>query len=93
VEEAEQSMESVVAETSEEYDFLEVERQLEAEMQEAAEALEFERAAMLRDQIIKLRQEQGKAVGKSPAKSSQKKKNARRNGPQNIFSKDSPFFL
>jgi len=93
VEEAEQSMESVVAETSEEYDFLEVERQLEAEMQEAAEALEFERAAMLRDQIIKLRQEQGKAAGKPLAKSSQKKKNVRRNGPQNIFSKDSPFFL
>ncbi len=36
------------------YDVLEVRRQLEAEMQAAAEALEFERAAMLRDQIYKL---------------------------------------
>ncbi|MBO7741158.1 MAG: UvrB/UvrC motif-containing protein, partial [Victivallales bacterium] len=41
----------------EEFDFMEIERQLEGEMHAAAEALEFERAAQLRDRLFKLRRE------------------------------------
>ena len=37
-----------------EYDLVEAKRQLEEEMQAAADALEFERAAMLRDQLFRL---------------------------------------
>ena len=44
-----------MAETGEDYDINEVIHQLEQEMLEAAEALEFERAATLRDQIKDLR--------------------------------------
>ncbi|HSR88244.1 MAG TPA: helicase-related protein, partial [Pontiella sp.] len=51
---AEDTVELAVAETGEDYDITEVIRQLEQEMMEAAEALEFERAAVLRDQIKKL---------------------------------------
>ena len=40
-----------MAETGADYDVNEVIHQLEQEMLEAAEALEFERAAVLRDQI------------------------------------------
>jgi excinuclease ABC subunit B len=42
---------------TDEYDFIEIERQLEEEMHAAAEALEFERAASLRDRLFKLRKE------------------------------------
>ena len=50
-ESAEETVELAVAETGEDYDINEVIHQLEQEMLEAAEALEFERAAVLRDQI------------------------------------------
>lgn len=63
-EEAERTVESMVKDAPEgDYAVLETLRQMEAEMQEAAEALEFERAAMLRDQIFAL-----KKVKKSPSK-------------------------
>ena len=50
---------SVVRETGEDFDVLEVLRELEEEMQEAAQSLEFERAALLRDQITELRKRAG----------------------------------
>ena len=53
-EEASKKETSVLREGSSRYDVQEVLRELEAEMLEAAEALEFERAAMLRDQIKEL---------------------------------------
>ncbi|MBN2684569.1 MAG: UvrB/UvrC motif-containing protein, partial [Pontiellaceae bacterium] len=54
---AEEAVELVVAETGENYDVNEVIHQLEKEMLEAAKALEFERAAALRDQIKELKSE------------------------------------
>ncbi|MBN2163602.1 MAG: excinuclease ABC subunit UvrB [Pontiellaceae bacterium] len=54
-ESAEETVELAVAETGADYDVNEVIRQLEKEMLEAAEALEFERAAALRDQIKELK--------------------------------------
>ncbi|NLX25429.1 MAG: excinuclease ABC subunit UvrB [Lentisphaerae bacterium] len=54
---AEETVESAVMETGEDYDVNEVIRQLEQEMLEAAKALEFERAAALRDQIKELKTE------------------------------------
>ncbi|MCC5845532.1 MAG: excinuclease ABC subunit UvrB [Verrucomicrobia bacterium] len=47
--------ESVLRETGEAYDVHEVIREMEGEMMEAAKALEYERAALLRDQIMELR--------------------------------------
>lgn len=61
--EAEKTVMSVVAESPENYDVTTVIDQLEREMLEAADALEFERAAMLRDELKLLRGERGK-VGK-----------------------------
>ena len=55
-ERADEVVSSVIAETGGDYNVTETIRHLEEEMQTAAEALEFERAAMLRDQIIDLRQ-------------------------------------
>jgi len=70
---AENVEQGMVAETGESYDVLEVIRQMESEMVEAATSLEYERAAMLRDQIKELRTalptgESGsaKAKGKKP---------------------------
>ena len=54
-EEAEKTVADAVCESQEEYDVLEVVRQLEQEMQQAADALEFERAAEIRDRIRKLK--------------------------------------
>jgi excinuclease ABC subunit B len=54
-EEAERTVADTIGEEEGIYDVLETIRQLEQEMQEAATTLEFERAAMLRDQIIKLK--------------------------------------
>ena len=51
--------ESLVAESGGDVDTLEVIRELEEEMQEAASKLEFERAALIRDQINKLKKESG----------------------------------
>jgi excinuclease ABC subunit B len=50
---------AVVAETPEKYDVRRALSDLEREMIEAAEALEFERAAMLRDEIRELRRQEG----------------------------------
>ena len=50
-EKADEMVSSVIEESGGDYDVTEVIRRLEKDMQEAAEALEFERAAMLRDQI------------------------------------------
>ncbi len=93
VETASNAAEMVVAESSVDYDVLAVEQQLEAEMQEAAQALEFERAAMLRDQLFKLRGQEGK--GKKGGASGQAARAGRRKTrhPGDIISKDSPFFL
>jgi len=49
-----------------EYDRTELLAQLEAEMMEAAEALEFERAAALRDRIAELKGDQPQTAGKGP---------------------------
>jgi len=57
-EEAEDLVESVIEEAGGDYSFTETVQRLEREMKEAADALEFERAAMLRDQIRKLRAEE-----------------------------------
>ena len=56
-EEAEETA-MAVCEDSAEYDVNEVIHQLEAEMLEAAENLEFERAAVLRDQLKELKKDQ-----------------------------------
>jgi len=50
---------SLVAESGEDLDVLGVIRELEEEMQEAASKLEFERAALIRDQINRLKKESG----------------------------------
>ena len=55
--EAEKVVEAVVAEEGADYDMVEAIRQLEEDMYAAAEALEYERAAMLRDRVAKLRTE------------------------------------
>ncbi len=54
---------SVLRESDGDYDVNEVLRALESEMRQAADALEFERAAMLRDQILALQEHAGVASG------------------------------
>jgi excinuclease ABC subunit B len=66
--EAEEQVTRVVAEAGQDYDVVETVRQLEKEMLEAAEALEFERAAMLRDQIRTLQDPAAPAAGAGTAK-------------------------
>ena len=83
-EESERQVASIVAETGEDYDVVETRHQLEEEMHAAAEALEFERAAMLRDQIRKLE-------GGTPVKTARKPQRGGSEGM--ILSKESPFFL
>ncbi len=56
-EKAEQVVAEVIMEEGGDYDLTETIRQLEAKMAEAAEALEFERAAMIRDQIRTLKKD------------------------------------
>ena len=56
---------SVVKEAGADYDVVELLRELEAEMLEAAKKLEFERAALLRDQIAELKR--GTGEGEAPA--------------------------
>jgi len=86
-EEAERVAAQVVAEGGEDYDVLEARRQLEEEMHAAAEALEFERAAMLRDQIKELDKGGKPTIGKP-------KTRPKSGGSEGqIISKDSPFFL
>ena len=50
---------SLVAESGQDIDTLAVIRELEEEMQEAASRLEFERAALIRDQINELKKKTG----------------------------------
>ena len=50
---------SLVAEDGQDFDTLEVIRELEEEMQEAAQKLEYERAALIRDQINELKKKTG----------------------------------
>ncbi len=59
--------ESVVRESGEDFDALEVLRELEEEMQEASAALEFEKAALLRDQINELKRQTGIETGMNTA--------------------------
>ncbi len=67
--EAEEITQAVVKETGIDYDVGEVIQDLEKEMMEAAEALEFERAAILRDQIYELQQtSKGESKKSSQAK-------------------------
>jgi excinuclease ABC subunit B len=49
-----------------EYEITELLSTLEAEMLEAAESMEFEKAAALRDQLLVLKEKYGPATGKSP---------------------------
>jgi len=49
---------SVIRESGGDYNVIETLNQLEAEMQQAAEALEFERAAMIRDQLYALKRDE-----------------------------------
>ena len=99
-EEAERIAASVVAEDGLDYDVTETIRQLEGEMQAAADALEFERAAMLRDQIRTLEAQsqdndgKGKKRGKPGGKARTTPSAGRRNGSEGqIISSESPFFL
>jgi excinuclease ABC subunit B len=76
--EAEETVALVVADAGGDYDVVETERRLEAEMLGAAQALEFERAAQLRDQLLKLRGQEPPAPpqlpgGRHAPKSSPKK--------------------
>jgi len=58
---------AVVQDSGEDFDVLQVLKELEEEMQEAASSLEFERAALLRDQIAELRKRAGIEAGKGTA--------------------------
>ena len=75
---------NLVQETSSDLDVLSVLRELEEEMQEAAGKLEYERAALLRDQINELKKQSGqepmKTMGPAPKKKKRagKKKSARK---------------
>ncbi len=62
-EEAEEAESAVVRDTGQDYDVQRVRADLEREMFEAAEALEFERAALLRDQLAELK---GAQAGAAP---------------------------
>ncbi|MBI3986620.1 MAG: excinuclease ABC subunit UvrB, partial [Lentisphaerae bacterium] len=66
-EESEELVEQVVRETGEDYDVGETIREMEKEMLEAADALEFERAALLRDQIHELKASVGGTATGRPA--------------------------
>jgi excinuclease ABC subunit B len=71
-----QAVASSVLREGEDFDVVEVIRDLEGEMQVAAKKLEFERAALLRDQINTLKRESGIAVTDNSVKP-KKKKNVR----------------
>jgi excinuclease ABC subunit B len=75
--------ESVVKEDGVDFDVLEVIRELEQEMQQAAIDLEYERAALLRDQIAELKKQSGIEGGptlpqKKPAGKGKRKGGAKR---------------
>lgn len=64
----------IVQETSSDLDILTVLRELEEEMQEAAGKLEYERAALLRDQINELKKQSGQQPMKSMSPAPKKKR-------------------
>ena len=64
----EKAADTVLRETAGEYDVAETLRELEAEMLQAADRLEFEKAALLRDQIQELRRAYGLESGAGPAR-------------------------
>ena len=66
--------------TGEDLDVLEILRELEAEMQEASAKLEYERAALLRDQIKELSHQTGIESGLSEGLHARKKKGRKRGG-------------
>ena len=75
--------ESVVKEDGVDFNVLEVIRELEQEMQQAAIDLEYERAALLRDQIAELKNQSGIKVGpmmpqKKPAGKGKRKSGVKR---------------
>ncbi|MFK5924739.1 MAG: excinuclease ABC subunit UvrB [Verrucomicrobiota bacterium] len=67
--EGQQAEASGLRETNEDFDVLEVIRELEGEMQEASQKLEFERAALLRDQVKELKMQAGIEEAVDPGKS------------------------
>lgn len=67
-EEAEELVESLLQEAGVDYETLEVVNQLKKEMQEAADKLEFERAAQLRDKIKKITEKETKRKRKTGKK-------------------------
>ena len=67
---ARQQAEPILREAEESYDILETIRELEQEMYEAAEKLEFEKAALLRDQIRELQRLAGQRGGESASEES-----------------------
>jgi excinuclease ABC subunit B len=69
---------NIVQETSEDLDVLQVLRELEQEMQEAAVALEYERAALLRDQINELKKQSGQEPMRSMTVAAKKKRGAKK---------------
>ncbi len=73
-EEAREINASIAAETPENYGTNDVIADLEREMLEAAEAMEFERAMMLRDQVYELKESMGIKVDKPQTKKQQKTK-------------------
>jgi len=77
-EEAETVVSSVIRESGGDYDVSETIRTLEKEMHEAAEALEFERAAMLRDQIYELQRESTPFDEPAPARKRRGRRGRRR---------------
>ena len=74
--EAKKAEYAAAAETPETYDVHETIAALQEEMMQAAEALEFERAAYLRDQIRVLEKMQGGSAEAKPSKSARRKKTA-----------------
>ncbi len=74
--EAKKAEYAAAAETPETYDVHETIAALQEEMMQAAEALEFERAAYLRDQIRVLEKMQGGSADAKPSKSARRKKTA-----------------
>ncbi|MFC1467728.1 excinuclease ABC subunit UvrB [Verrucomicrobiota bacterium] len=72
--EAHEVEEAVVREAGESYNVTEVIAELEKEMLEAAEALEFERAMLLRDQVYDLKESSGMEVQKPQTSKQQKTK-------------------
>ena len=63
-----------MSEVGDEFDVGQVTRELEAEMLEAAEKLEFERAALLRDQIAALRDADGSTGESRPSHSTKRRR-------------------